>query len=184
MRGGIPAMVIAQCVLALGCSTGRPPSTPGPSRPRTMRHGYRVSTSVETERATDHAIVRGMLEETGCIQALERGTPAPVRLVVQVDAGPRSHPGRLMVAAVEWLTLTPLIGLPIPGGVGGTADARLYVDGRETRSYEEHRQLGYWTSIYTRRASAERAATRLRTELLQGVVEHVVPDLCSGAIEE
>jgi hypothetical protein len=184
MRGVPPALVLAQCVLALGCSMGSRPVAPGSTPRRRMPHGYRVSTSVETARATDHAIVRGLLDETGCIQALERGSPAPVRLVVKADAGPRSHPGRLAVAAVEWLTLTPLIGLPIPSGVDGTATARLFVDGRETRSYDAHRQDAYWTSIYTRRASAERASTRLRTELFEDVVEQVVPDLCGGPLEE
>jgi hypothetical protein len=180
----VRALAFSGCLLAVACGVHRGGERPAAAGRRTAPHGYRVTTSVETDVPADHAIVRGLLDESGCIQALERGAAAPVRLMVHADVRPRVHPGRVAVAGIEMLTMLPLLGLPVPAGVAGEATARLYVDGRATRTYESRRQQAYWTTLYSWRADRQRTLTRFRTTLLQDVVDQAVPDLCGGPLDE
>lgn len=164
------------CVSVLGCVTV--PQDVVPRAPDGPRSGYRVSTSLAMVQPEDAEALRTLLESAGCVEVVEDGHAA-VHVEGTAAAHEHAHPGRTTMGVVEAATLLPLVGLPFPAGARGEATANLYVNGRSVRGYELHRDLPYWTTVYSLRRDAQRALGLVRALALRDLAARLVTDLCS-----
>lgn len=131
--------------------------------------------------ASDRSAVRYQLENTGCIEVVEDGMGAPVRLEGSSNAARDIGPQHYLPAIFEILTGLPLLGLPVPDHVSGWATGRLYVNGRPIKSYEATSPFPFWTTIYTVRSDDDQAMGFARAQAIRDVVTQVVTDLCGPA---
>lgn len=131
--------------------------------------------------ASDRSAVRYQLENTGCIEVVEDGSDAPIRLEGSSNAIRDIGPQHYLTVFVEALTLLPILGLPVPDHVNGWATARLYVNGRPIKSYEASSPLAFWTTVYSVRRDDDQAMNIARARAIREVITQVVSDLCGAA---
>jgi hypothetical protein len=131
--------------------------------------------------ASDRSAVRYQLENTGCIEVVEEGSSAPIRLEGTANAVRDLGVGHYVAIFVEAFTLLPALGLPVADHVQGWATARLYVNGRPIKSYEASSPFPFWTTIYSVRGDDDQAMSIARARAIRDVVNQVVNDLCGPA---
>ncbi len=140
-------------------------------------YGYSVAVSGQIVPTNDLAAMRYALENTGCIDVVEEGVAAPMRLEGTVDAEDRTGIRWLPIIA-ESITLLPLVGLPVPDRVASLATGRLYRDGRPVKNYEVQDEFPYWTTIYSAHGDQRRALAIVRGMALRDLADRVTADLC------
>jgi len=140
-------------------------------------YGYSVGVSGQIVPTSDLAAMRYALENTGCIDVVEEGMAAPVRLEGSADAEDRTGV-RWVPIIVESLTLLPLVGLPVPDRVASSASGRLYMNGRPVKTYGVEEKFPYWTTLYSVDRDHGRALAIVRGMALRDLADQVAADLC------
>lgn len=128
--------------------------------------------------ASDRSSVRYLLENSRCIDIVEEGSDAALRLEGASGGGRDLGVGHYVGAIVWALTLLPILGLPVPDHAQGWATARLYANGRPIKSYEARSPYPFWTTVYTVRSDDEAAVAIARARAVRDVVTQVTADLC------
>jgi len=145
-------------------------------------YGYSIAVSGQIVPTNDLAAMRYALENTGCIDVVEEGMAAPVRLEGTADAEDRTGV-RWVPIIVESCTLLPIVGLPVPDRVASSATGRLYRNGRPVKNYEVQEEFPYWTTLYPVDRDHGRALAIVRGMALRDLADQVAADLCAGGSE-
>jgi hypothetical protein len=140
-------------------------------------YGYSVGVSGQIVPTNDSAAMRYALENTHCIDVVEEGMGARVRL--EGTASAEDNTGLNWVPIiVESVTLLPLVGLPVHDAVRGSATGRLYLDGRPLKSYAVQTDFPYWTTLYSSYGDNARALAIVKGRVLRDLADQVAADLC------
>jgi hypothetical protein len=122
--------------------------------------------------------IRSMLVQTGCLRVVANRDKAEV--IVVGSAGAQEADGPLTaVHILEGLTLTPLLGMPIPGRVRGWATASLYTkDGEMVGSLSTSTYLTGFGTLYTAADDMKTALATVRAMAMRDLVEKLADSVC------
>lgn len=135
----------------------------------------------EYHEVSDASAFRQLLENTRCARrVVDEGEEAPLRLEGEASTQRRLGPVRGLVRVVEWSTLLPFLGIPMPGAIDASGTVRLYRDGEYVKSLSASARLSYWTTAYS---NGEPLHGTARGMVLRDLADNVAADLCGRAPE-
>jgi hypothetical protein len=129
-------------------------------------------------------ILQRYLQDTMCSEEVVAGRSGDIRLektatnTVRYGFGGRLSDSTTVGAYAEAFILLPIFGLPIPGRADSDVAARLYVDGKLSRSFAAAEQFPYWTTIYTSGSDWRRASEHSRHLVFRELATEVAAHLC------
>jgi hypothetical protein len=132
----------------------------------------------EYTEVSDAWALRYLLEDTRCIRRVDEGGSARIRLEGQSHA--EHHYGFVggLGIFLTSITLTALLGVPIPEYADGTAFVRIYRDDEFVDKVSADIKFTYWTTIYTDESRKPESAGIARFMALREAADKAAEKLC------
>jgi len=134
---------------------------------------------IVTSKAEDF---RGILAKTGCFRVVSRKeTKADFIVVGQIEAG-GDMSWHYPVQFLEGLTLTPLLGMPLPIRGSGTSSANIYKTNNKellTNIRTQKIYLSAWTTLYSAKNDEKRGLEILYNMIMQDLADKIAQEFCN-----
>lgn len=124
---------------------------------------------------------RGILLQTGCFRVVNSEAKSDLVLVGKIEAG-RDMSWHYPAQFLEGLTLTPLLGMPVPARVSGETSVAIYQsdNGELLTSLKTPRiYLSLWTTLYSSERDGNEALSNLRGMIMRDLAENVSKNFCA-----
>jgi hypothetical protein len=135
----------------------------------------------EYVEVSDAWALRYLLEDTRCIRKVSEGGSARVSLEGQSHAEHHYGVAGGFGVFLTSITLTALLGVPIPEYADGTASVRIYRDGEFVDQVNSKIKFRYWTTIYTDEPRRAKSVGIARFMALREAADKVAERLCGGS---